>query len=319
MVCFQQLVSQQYAIQMHQCQLNWVTLVFHSQECLDLTFSWFRGLATFPLLPSTQEEEDEEDEGIPENMRETAQEKEEKKTDQDVARQDVVKVRIGSGFPPGDEAELSRVLIGSLHLPHTYVYLERCMEIYLSKICWRVCESFYLIFADLKGEPSSYICTLTLSPLLRSRVCWGWKSSRGCATFWRWSDLLPQWFRTSWRSWHDSVATPPLLPPRYGLEPTKLPPRVCLPRWLPLLWVCVSLHRCSTVPAWWRCCCLSSFPRLGPRLPQLRLRPFTDSRCPPPWSCWESWARPADTPAPDWWVLAPASKGVLVLFWGSKS
>lgn len=61
------------------------------EECLDLTFSWFRGLATFPLLPSAQEEEDEDDEGIPENMRETAQEKEEKKSDQDVARQDVVK------------------------------------------------------------------------------------------------------------------------------------------------------------------------------------------------------------------------------------
>lgn len=69
------------------------TLVCHSQECLDLTFSWFRGLATFPLLPSAQEEEDEDDEGIPKNMRETAQEKEEKKSDQDVARQDVVKVR----------------------------------------------------------------------------------------------------------------------------------------------------------------------------------------------------------------------------------
>lgn len=41
-----------------------------------------------------QEEEDEDDEGIPENMRETAQEKEEKKNDQDVARQDVVKVRL---------------------------------------------------------------------------------------------------------------------------------------------------------------------------------------------------------------------------------
>ncbi|XP_070776192.1 RNA polymerase II-associated protein 1 [Enoplosus armatus] len=61
------------------------------EECLDCTFSWFRGLASFPLLPSAQQEEDEEDEGLPENMRETAKEKEERKTDHDVARQDVVK------------------------------------------------------------------------------------------------------------------------------------------------------------------------------------------------------------------------------------
>lgn len=61
------------------------------EECLDRTFSWFRGLAVFPLLPSAQEEEEEEDEGLPENMRETAKEKEEKKSDHDVARQDVVK------------------------------------------------------------------------------------------------------------------------------------------------------------------------------------------------------------------------------------
>ncbi|XP_041668560.1 RNA polymerase II-associated protein 1 [Cheilinus undulatus] len=61
------------------------------EECLDHTFSWFRGLASFPLLPSAQEEEDEEDEGLPENMRETAKEKEEKKSDHDVARQDAVK------------------------------------------------------------------------------------------------------------------------------------------------------------------------------------------------------------------------------------
>lgn len=88
-------MEQQHAIKMHHWLLDWVSLAFHSQECLDLTFSWFRGLATFPLLPSAQEEEDEEDEGIPENMRETAQEKEEKKSDQDVAREDVVKVRTG--------------------------------------------------------------------------------------------------------------------------------------------------------------------------------------------------------------------------------
>lgn len=62
------------------------------QECLDCTFSWFRGLASFPLLPSAQEEEDEEDEGLPESMKETAKEKEERKSDHDVARQDAVKV-----------------------------------------------------------------------------------------------------------------------------------------------------------------------------------------------------------------------------------
>lgn len=65
-----------------------------SQECLDCTFSWFRGLASFPLLPSAQEEEDEEDEGLDESMKETAKEKEERKSDHEVARQDAVKVRI---------------------------------------------------------------------------------------------------------------------------------------------------------------------------------------------------------------------------------
>ncbi|MED6243231.1 hypothetical protein ATANTOWER_016921 [Ataeniobius toweri] len=60
------------------------------EECLDCTFSWFRGLASFPLLPSAQEE-DEEDEGLNESMKETAMEKEERKSDYDVARQDVVK------------------------------------------------------------------------------------------------------------------------------------------------------------------------------------------------------------------------------------
>uniref|UniRef100_A0A3P9PTS5 RNA polymerase II associated protein 1 n=1 Tax=Poecilia reticulata TaxID=8081 RepID=A0A3P9PTS5_POERE len=64
------------------------------EECLDCTFSWFRGLACFPLLPSSQEEEDEEDEGLDESMRETAKEKEERKSDYDVARQDVVKVTL---------------------------------------------------------------------------------------------------------------------------------------------------------------------------------------------------------------------------------
>ncbi len=69
-----------------------------SQECLDSTFSWFGGLASFPLLPSAQEEEDEQDEEVPESMRETSKEKEEKKSDYDVARQDVVKVNKQSSF-----------------------------------------------------------------------------------------------------------------------------------------------------------------------------------------------------------------------------
>lgn len=68
------------------------------QECLDSTFSWFRGLASFPLLPSAHNDEDEEDEGVPENIRETAKEKEERKSDYDVARQDVVKAKTGK-FP----------------------------------------------------------------------------------------------------------------------------------------------------------------------------------------------------------------------------
>ncbi|KAM9709096.1 RNA polymerase II-associated protein 1 [Menidia menidia] len=61
------------------------------EECLDCTFSWFGGLTTFPLLPSKEEEEDEEDEGLEECLKETAKEKEEKKNDHEVARQDVVK------------------------------------------------------------------------------------------------------------------------------------------------------------------------------------------------------------------------------------
>uniref|UniRef100_A0AAQ5Y524 RNA polymerase II associated protein 1 n=1 Tax=Amphiprion ocellaris TaxID=80972 RepID=A0AAQ5Y524_AMPOC len=61
------------------------------EECLDCTFSWFRGLASFPLLPTAQEEEDEEDEGLDESLKETAKEKEERKSDHDVARQDVIK------------------------------------------------------------------------------------------------------------------------------------------------------------------------------------------------------------------------------------
>ncbi|XP_061897618.1 RNA polymerase II-associated protein 1 [Entelurus aequoreus] len=60
------------------------------EECLDLTFSWFRGLASFPLLPS-KEEEEEDDKSLDDILKETAKEKEEKKTDYDVARQDIVK------------------------------------------------------------------------------------------------------------------------------------------------------------------------------------------------------------------------------------
>ena len=78
--------------------LWFISICFPSQECLDCTFSWFRGLASFPLLPSAQEEEDEEDEGLPENMKETAKEKEERKSDHDVARQDVVKVNKHHSF-----------------------------------------------------------------------------------------------------------------------------------------------------------------------------------------------------------------------------
>ena len=59
---------------------------------MDSSFSWLHGLARFPLLPSAQEEEDEEDEGLDERFRETPKEKEEKKTDHDVASDDVVKV-----------------------------------------------------------------------------------------------------------------------------------------------------------------------------------------------------------------------------------
>ncbi|XP_052009874.1 RNA polymerase II-associated protein 1 [Xyrauchen texanus] len=61
------------------------------EECLDNTFPWLLGMATFPLLPSAQENEDEDDEGLDESMKETAIEKEEKQADHDVARQDVVK------------------------------------------------------------------------------------------------------------------------------------------------------------------------------------------------------------------------------------
>ncbi|CAL8286949.1 unnamed protein product [Lota lota] len=70
-------------------------LVFERDEdLLDRSFSWLGGLASFPLLPRStgeEEEQEEEDQGLPENMRLTAEEKEERKNDHDVARQDVVK------------------------------------------------------------------------------------------------------------------------------------------------------------------------------------------------------------------------------------
>lgn len=59
---------------------------------MDSTFSWYQGLASFPLLPSSQEDEEEDDEGVDGSMKETAKEKEENKSDFDVTQQDVVKV-----------------------------------------------------------------------------------------------------------------------------------------------------------------------------------------------------------------------------------
>uniref|UniRef100_A0A3Q3AD92 RNA polymerase II associated protein 1 n=1 Tax=Kryptolebias marmoratus TaxID=37003 RepID=A0A3Q3AD92_KRYMA len=60
------------------------------EECLDCTFSWFLGMGSFPMLPSSQEEEeDDEDEGLDEIMKETPKEKEEKKSDYEVTRQDL--------------------------------------------------------------------------------------------------------------------------------------------------------------------------------------------------------------------------------------
>lgn len=62
------------------------------QECMDSTFSWYLGLASFPLLLSSQDDEEEDDEGVDGCMKQTAKEKEEQKSDFDVTQQDVVKV-----------------------------------------------------------------------------------------------------------------------------------------------------------------------------------------------------------------------------------
>ncbi|CAL8272970.1 unnamed protein product [Merluccius merluccius] len=63
------------------------------EDFMDCSFSWLRGLASFPLVPcsSVEEGEEDDDQGLPESMRLTAKEKEERKNDHDVARQDVVK------------------------------------------------------------------------------------------------------------------------------------------------------------------------------------------------------------------------------------
>ncbi|XP_020569360.1 RNA polymerase II-associated protein 1 isoform X1 [Oryzias latipes] len=61
------------------------------EECMDSTFSWYLGLASFPLLPSSQDDEEEDYEGVDGCMKQTAKEKEEQKSDFDVTQQDVVK------------------------------------------------------------------------------------------------------------------------------------------------------------------------------------------------------------------------------------
>ncbi|KAJ8353581.1 hypothetical protein SKAU_G00211480 [Synaphobranchus kaupii] len=61
------------------------------EDTLDSTFSWFLGMESFPLIPAAQEEDDEDDEGLDEVMKETPKEKEERKADHDVAREDVIK------------------------------------------------------------------------------------------------------------------------------------------------------------------------------------------------------------------------------------
>ncbi|KAL2099098.1 hypothetical protein ACEWY4_005578 [Coilia grayii] len=61
------------------------------EESLDGMFSWLLGMVSFPLLPTTQEEE-EEDEGD-EGMfgKKTQKEKDERKSDHELSRQDVIK------------------------------------------------------------------------------------------------------------------------------------------------------------------------------------------------------------------------------------
>lgn len=61
------------------------------EACLDSTFSWYGGMSSFPLLPSAGEEEDEKDECVAELLKETAKEREEKKSDYEVAQQDAIK------------------------------------------------------------------------------------------------------------------------------------------------------------------------------------------------------------------------------------
>ncbi|XP_023684200.1 RNA polymerase II-associated protein 1 isoform X1 [Paramormyrops kingsleyae] len=61
------------------------------EESLDSTFSWYLGMSAFPLLPFSQEEEDEEDVDLEDTPKETAKKKEEEKPDHDVAQADIVK------------------------------------------------------------------------------------------------------------------------------------------------------------------------------------------------------------------------------------
>ncbi|XP_009997874.1 PREDICTED: RNA polymerase II-associated protein 1 [Chaetura pelagica] len=62
------------------------------EKYLDWTFSWYQGMATFPFVPSNEEEEEEEEEDL--NGTDKSQDKkskDENKPDPDVARYDVVK------------------------------------------------------------------------------------------------------------------------------------------------------------------------------------------------------------------------------------
>lgn len=57
-------------------------------------FSWLIGMATFPLVPQLQKDNnDEDDEGLNDSTKEIEKEKEERKLDHDVAQQDIIKVR----------------------------------------------------------------------------------------------------------------------------------------------------------------------------------------------------------------------------------